>query len=82
MSTRRYCGFCGKEEREVDRLIAGPPGYICNECIDLMHDMIHNTPKPLDPDPKPVEETSIGDELARRRAAKRGSAPASDKGAT
>ena len=30
------CSFCGKAKSEVDRLIAGPGVYICNECIDLL----------------------------------------------
>jgi ClpX C4-type zinc finger len=29
------CTFCGKTEAEVDRLIAGPGVYICNECVEL-----------------------------------------------
>ena len=27
-----HCSFCGKEKGEVDKLIAGTDGYICNEC--------------------------------------------------
>lgn len=35
------CVFCGKSAREVERLIAGPPGiYICNECIELCYSII------------------------------------------
>ena len=29
------CSFCGKSQRQVKKLIAGPGVYICNECIDL-----------------------------------------------
>jgi ATP-dependent Clp protease ATP-binding subunit ClpX len=29
------CSFCGKHQRRVDKLIAGPGVYICNECVDL-----------------------------------------------
>ena len=29
------CSFCGKSPEEVQRLIAGPTAYICDECIDL-----------------------------------------------
>jgi ATP-dependent Clp protease ATP-binding subunit ClpX len=29
------CSFCGKHQRKVDKLIAGPGVYICNECVDL-----------------------------------------------
>lgn len=27
------CSFCGKKKREVEKLIAGPSVFICNECI-------------------------------------------------
>ena len=29
------CSFCGKHEDQVDRIIAGPGAYICNECVQL-----------------------------------------------
>ena len=34
------CSFCGKAKSEVNRLIAGPGVYICNECIESCHDLI------------------------------------------
>lgn len=34
------CSFCGKSQREVKKLIAGPGVYICDECIDLCNDII------------------------------------------
>lgn len=34
------CSFCGKTQREVKKLIAGPGVYICDECIDLCNDII------------------------------------------
>ena len=34
------CTFCGKNQNEVRKLIAGPSVYICNECIDLCNDII------------------------------------------
>jgi ATP-dependent Clp protease ATP-binding subunit ClpX len=34
------CSFCGKNQREVKKLIAGPTVYICDECIDLCNDII------------------------------------------
>ena len=43
------CSFCGKTQRNVKKLIAGPSVYICNECIDLCNDII--------------EEDTEGDEL-------------------
>lgn len=40
--TKEYkCSFCGKPKDEVRTLIAGPNQYICNECVDLCHDIIH-----------------------------------------
>lgn len=34
------CSFCGKTSDQVERIIAGPTAYICNECIDLCSDII------------------------------------------
>ncbi len=34
------CSFCGKSQREVKKLIAGPTVYICDECIRLCNDII------------------------------------------
>ncbi|MDZ4660284.1 MAG: ATP-dependent Clp protease ATP-binding subunit ClpX [Pseudomonadota bacterium] len=34
------CSFCGKSQKEVKKLIAGPSVYICDECIDLCNDII------------------------------------------
>lgn len=34
------CSFCGKNQNEVKKLIAGPGVYICDECIDLCNDII------------------------------------------
>jgi len=36
------CSFCGKTQDEVQRLIAGPDVYICNECIALCDDILKN----------------------------------------
>ncbi len=35
-----YCSFCGKSQKEVRKLIAGPSVYICNECIELCNEII------------------------------------------
>ncbi|CAL4326531.1 ATP-dependent protease ATP-binding subunit ClpX [Buchnera aphidicola] len=35
-----YCSFCGKNQKEVKKLIAGPTVYICDECIRLCNDII------------------------------------------
>ncbi len=34
------CSFCGKSQREVKKLIAGPTVYICDECIELCNEII------------------------------------------
>lgn len=35
-----HCSFCGKNQKEVKKLIAGPNVYICDECIQLCNDII------------------------------------------
>src|SRR5437667_4780023 len=54
------CSFCGKSQRQVKKLIAGPGVYICDECIDLCNEIIDEeltAPSHLDLDnlPKPME---------------------------
>jgi ATP-dependent Clp protease ATP-binding subunit ClpX len=62
------CSFCGKSQKEVKKLIAGPTVYICDECIGLCNDIIAEevereesltTTTPL---PKPAEIKKILDE--------------------
>lgn len=48
MARQHYCGFCGKSGDEVERLLAGPCIEVCNECVDLMHKLVHDR-KPLLP---------------------------------
>ena len=36
------CSFCGKEQRMVKRLVAGPNVYICNECIALCNEILND----------------------------------------
>jgi ATP-dependent Clp protease ATP-binding subunit ClpX len=36
------CSFCGKSQRHVKKLIAGPGVYICDECIDLCNDIVED----------------------------------------
>lgn len=40
-----YCSFCGKSQHEVRKLIAGPTVFICDECIELCTDIIHEESK-------------------------------------
>ncbi|HNP58504.1 MAG TPA: ATP-dependent Clp protease ATP-binding subunit ClpX [Gordonia sp. (in: high G+C Gram-positive bacteria)] len=54
------CSFCGKSQKQVKKLIAGPGVYICDECIDLCNEIIEeelaeNSDVKLDELPKPVE---------------------------
>lgn len=35
-----HCSFCGKEQEEVKKLIAGPSVYICDECVELCNDIL------------------------------------------
>ena len=35
-----YCSFCGKNQNEVTKLVAGPAVFICDECIDLCIDIV------------------------------------------
>ena len=72
------CSFCGKSQKEVKKLIAGPTVYICDECIGLCNDIIAEevereesltTSAPL---PKPAEIKNILDEyvIGQERAKK------------
>ncbi len=37
-----YCSFCGKSQHEVKKLIAGPSVFICDECIGLCYEILHD----------------------------------------
>src|SRR5271168_1302235 len=61
------CSFCGKSQRQVKKLIAGPGVYICDECIDLCNEIIDeelSTPPSFDIEnlPKPREIYEVLDE--------------------
>ncbi len=61
------CSFCGKSQKQVKKLIAGPGVYICDECIDLCNEIIEEelsetTELKLDELPKPQEIFSFLDE--------------------
>ena len=71
------CSFCGKSQRQVKKLIAGPGVYICDECIDLCNEIIDEEltqPAQLDLDnlPRPKEiydvlnDYVVGQEEAKR----------------
>ena len=72
------CSFCGKSQKEVRKLIAGPTVYICDECIELCNDIIaeeydredYYTSKGSMPKPKEIkkhlDEYVIGQEEAKR----------------
>jgi hypothetical protein len=54
------CSFCGKTQKQVKKLIAGPGVYICDECIDLCNEIIEDelseaTSAGLQELPKPQE---------------------------
>jgi ATP-dependent Clp protease ATP-binding subunit ClpX len=40
-----YCSFCGKSQHEVKKLIAGPAVFVCNECVELCAEIIHDETK-------------------------------------
>jgi ATP-dependent Clp protease ATP-binding subunit ClpX len=71
------CSFCGKSQRQVKKLIAGPGVYICDECIDLCNEIIDEelvAPPTFDisslPKPREIygvlDEYVIGQESAKR----------------
>ena len=72
------CSFCGKSQKEVRKLIAGPTVYICDECIELCNDIIaeeyghEETATATSRVPKPreikaaLDEYVIGQEQAKR----------------
>src|SRR6201992_1411809 len=74
------CSFCGKSQKQVKKLIAGPGVYICDECIDLCNEIIEEEladadDVKLDELPKPAEIRDflegyvIGQDTAKRTLA-------------
>ncbi|MEX1133877.1 MAG: ATP-dependent Clp protease ATP-binding subunit ClpX [Acidimicrobiia bacterium] len=72
------CSFCGKSQKQVKKLIAGPGVYICDECIDLCNEIIEeefSTTEEINfaELPKPVEIKSylddyvVGQEEAKKK---------------
>src|SRR5436190_4986676 len=72
------CSFCGKSQKEVKKLIAGPTVYICDECIGLCNDIIAEEVEKDEPYagstpiPKPSEIKAVLDEyvVGQERAKK------------
>jgi ATP-dependent Clp protease ATP-binding subunit ClpX len=72
------CSFCGKSQKEVKKLIAGPTVYICDECIELCNDIIaeeygrEENAEPASRVPKPREIRAVLDEyvIGQERAKK------------
>ncbi len=72
------CSFCGKSQKEVRKLIAGPTVYICDECIELCNDIIAEEYGQEDsaresshvPKPKEIKQTLddyvVGQERAKK----------------
>jgi ATP-dependent Clp protease ATP-binding subunit ClpX len=50
------CNFCGKSRHEVDKLIAGPDVYICNECVTLCNNIIVQEQKESPPEFKEIPD--------------------------
>ncbi len=71
------CSFCGKSQKQVKKLIAGPGVYICDECIDLCNEIIEEelsgtSDLKFDELPKPREIFSfLNDYVVGQDAAKR-----------
>ncbi len=73
----KHCSFCGKNQQEVTKLIAGPSVFICDECVDLCNEIIRdeieeNLSEGLEdlPTPKRIHELLndyvIGQETAKK----------------
>ncbi len=59
-----FCSFCGKSQKEVKKLIAGPTVFVCDECVELCMDIIkedskNNKIKVKQDIPKPSEINAI-----------------------
>jgi ATP-dependent Clp protease ATP-binding subunit ClpX len=71
------CSFCGKSQKQVKKLIAGPGVYICDECIDLCNDIIEeelagDSEVRFDDLPKPKEiYTFLNDYVVGQERAKK-----------
>lgn len=48
------CSFCGKSQEDVEKIVAGPSVYICNECIELCNDIIEDERRKERPEEAPA----------------------------
>ena len=57
-----FCSFCGKSQKEVKKLIAGPTVFVCDECVELCMDIIKEVENIMERDKyfSPKEAISFG----------------------
>ena len=48
--TTQYCSFCGKSQNEVQKIIAGPTAFICDQCVATCLDIIYEEDRELPED--------------------------------
>jgi len=58
-----FCSFCGKNQKEVKKLIAGPSVYICNECIKLCSEIIEDEEKEKSEESEESKEFMVPKEI-------------------
>jgi hypothetical protein len=64
-SDAMQCSFCGKSQRQVSKLIAGPGVYICNECVNLCNDIIETEGVVVTHGAEESESPLVGEEAGR-----------------
>lgn len=53
------CSFCGKDQEEVGKLIAGPDVFICDECIELCNEIVHDKDDSDSTEKEEVKQASL-----------------------